>query len=276
VPAVFSTSDPDTVPPSADEGAASVAYRARKRRHADIERGCPSQPGFQSLGPRPSHRQVQLLGHRPFRLWGRPRAGRVPGTPERTRRRQVLGTPGVPPPPSTAQPRRPSRVALSEPSGRRPARAVPARLAKVAKALRGATTIPVRQETGLVADRRPSRAAALLPPVTTERITGGAGTAATKMRGTAAYGQRPVRAMIAAIPPPAVTVPRGLPTEAKATGETPATTDIGAWHTAVAAGATRSLVPVRGPVRTPRVGMSGTTTIVPRRRRSSLVSRVPL
>jgi len=46
VPAGFPTSDPDTVPPSADEAAASAAYRARKRRHADMARGSPSQPRF--------------------------------------------------------------------------------------------------------------------------------------------------------------------------------------------------------------------------------------
>jgi len=45
VPAGFPTSHPDTVPPRADETAASAAYRARKRRHADMARGGLPQPG---------------------------------------------------------------------------------------------------------------------------------------------------------------------------------------------------------------------------------------
>jgi len=48
VPAGFLTSDPDTVPPSADEAAASAAYRARQRRHAGIARGGRPQPRHSS------------------------------------------------------------------------------------------------------------------------------------------------------------------------------------------------------------------------------------
>jgi len=51
VPAGFLSSDPDTVPPSAEEAAASAAYRARKRRHADMARGGPAQPGPHPPGP---------------------------------------------------------------------------------------------------------------------------------------------------------------------------------------------------------------------------------
>jgi len=50
VPAGFPSSDPDTFPPSAEEAAASAAYRARKRRHANMARGGPAQPGFHAPG----------------------------------------------------------------------------------------------------------------------------------------------------------------------------------------------------------------------------------
>jgi len=52
IPAGFPSSDPDAVPPSAEEAAASAAYRARKRRHADMARGAPAQPGPHPPGPR--------------------------------------------------------------------------------------------------------------------------------------------------------------------------------------------------------------------------------
>jgi len=45
VPAGFPLSDPGDVPPSSEEAAASAAYHARKRRHADMERGGPAKPG---------------------------------------------------------------------------------------------------------------------------------------------------------------------------------------------------------------------------------------
>jgi len=45
VPAGFPLSDPGDVPPSTEEAAASAAYHARKRRHANMERGGPAQPG---------------------------------------------------------------------------------------------------------------------------------------------------------------------------------------------------------------------------------------
>jgi len=51
IPAGFPSSDPDAVPPSAEEAAASAAYRARKRRHADMARGGPAQPGPHPPGP---------------------------------------------------------------------------------------------------------------------------------------------------------------------------------------------------------------------------------
>jgi len=46
VPAGFPSSDPDTVPLSAEEAAASAAYRARKRRHAHMARDGVDQPRF--------------------------------------------------------------------------------------------------------------------------------------------------------------------------------------------------------------------------------------
>jgi len=52
IPAGFTPSDPDAVPPSAEEAAASAAYRARKQRHADMTRGGPAQPGPHRPGPR--------------------------------------------------------------------------------------------------------------------------------------------------------------------------------------------------------------------------------
>jgi len=51
-PAGFPSSDPDAVPPSAEEAATSAAYRARKRRHASMARGSPPQPELHRLGPR--------------------------------------------------------------------------------------------------------------------------------------------------------------------------------------------------------------------------------
>jgi len=51
IPAGFTPSDPDAVPPSAEEAAATAAYRARKRRHADMARGGPALPGPHRLGP---------------------------------------------------------------------------------------------------------------------------------------------------------------------------------------------------------------------------------
>jgi len=50
VPAGFPVSDPGDVPPSTEEAAASAAYDARKRRHADMERGGPAQPGCANPG----------------------------------------------------------------------------------------------------------------------------------------------------------------------------------------------------------------------------------
>jgi len=148
----------------------------------------------------------------------RSRAARVSEPPRRARGRQVPGTPGVPPPAPVGQTRRPSRAALKGPSGQRPARVVPARLVTAAGDFRGATTTPARPATGLVTGGRPSRAAAPLPPVTTARIAAGARTAPTPIPGTAAPGRQPVREMVAAIWPPAMTVPSGLTTAAKATG----------------------------------------------------------
>jgi len=52
IPADFTSSDPDAVPPSAEEAAASAAYRARRRRHADMARGGPALPGPHRPGPR--------------------------------------------------------------------------------------------------------------------------------------------------------------------------------------------------------------------------------
>ena len=52
IPAGFASSDPAAVPPSAEEAAASAAYRARKRRHADMARGGPAQPEPHPPGPR--------------------------------------------------------------------------------------------------------------------------------------------------------------------------------------------------------------------------------
>ena len=45
VPAGVTLPHPGDVPPSTKEAAASAAYRARKRRQADMERGGPAQPG---------------------------------------------------------------------------------------------------------------------------------------------------------------------------------------------------------------------------------------
>ena len=50
VPAGFPLSDPGDVPPSTDEAAASAAFHAQKRRHADMERGGPAQPGSANPG----------------------------------------------------------------------------------------------------------------------------------------------------------------------------------------------------------------------------------
>jgi len=44
IPAAFTPPDPDAVPPSTEEAAASAAYRVRKRRHADMARGGPALP----------------------------------------------------------------------------------------------------------------------------------------------------------------------------------------------------------------------------------------
>jgi len=52
VPAGFTSPDPDAVPPSTEEAAASAAYRARKRRHADMARGGPALPVSHRPGPR--------------------------------------------------------------------------------------------------------------------------------------------------------------------------------------------------------------------------------
>jgi len=54
IPAGFFSSDPDAVPPSAGKAAASSAYRARKRRHAEMACGGPAQPGPHRPGPRDS------------------------------------------------------------------------------------------------------------------------------------------------------------------------------------------------------------------------------
>jgi len=51
IPAGFISSDPDAVPPSTAEDAASAAYRARKRRHAEMARGGPALPVPHSPGP---------------------------------------------------------------------------------------------------------------------------------------------------------------------------------------------------------------------------------
>jgi len=45
IPAGFPLSDPGDVPPWTEEAAASAAYHVRKRRHTDMERGGPAQPG---------------------------------------------------------------------------------------------------------------------------------------------------------------------------------------------------------------------------------------
>jgi len=50
VPASFPLSDPGDVPPSTEEVVASAAYHARKRRHDDMERGGPAQPGVANPG----------------------------------------------------------------------------------------------------------------------------------------------------------------------------------------------------------------------------------
>jgi len=50
VPAGFPSTDPDTIPPAAEQAAASAAYRARKRRHAYLARGGPAQPGLPASG----------------------------------------------------------------------------------------------------------------------------------------------------------------------------------------------------------------------------------
>ena len=50
VPAGFPLSDPGDVPTSTEEAAASAAYHARKRRHVDMERGGPAQPGSANPG----------------------------------------------------------------------------------------------------------------------------------------------------------------------------------------------------------------------------------
>ena len=52
IPAGFTSPDPDAVPPSTEEAAASAAYRARKRRHADMARGGPAPPVPHHPGPR--------------------------------------------------------------------------------------------------------------------------------------------------------------------------------------------------------------------------------
>ena len=49
-PAGFPLSDPGDVPPSTEEAPASAAYHTRKRRHADMERGGPAQPGSANPG----------------------------------------------------------------------------------------------------------------------------------------------------------------------------------------------------------------------------------
>jgi len=50
VPAGFPLSDPGYVPSSTEEAAGSAAHDARKRRHADKERGGPVQPGSANFG----------------------------------------------------------------------------------------------------------------------------------------------------------------------------------------------------------------------------------
>jgi len=62
VPAGFPLSDPGDVPPSTEEVAASTAYHARKRRHADMERGGPAEPGVANPGLRSAPRPMSRLG----------------------------------------------------------------------------------------------------------------------------------------------------------------------------------------------------------------------
>jgi len=50
LPAGFPLSDPGDIPPSTEEAAASAAYHARKRRHADMELGGPAEPGVANPG----------------------------------------------------------------------------------------------------------------------------------------------------------------------------------------------------------------------------------
>ena len=52
LPAGFTSPDPDPVPPPTEEAAASAAYRARDRRHADMARGGPALPVPHRPGPR--------------------------------------------------------------------------------------------------------------------------------------------------------------------------------------------------------------------------------
>jgi len=51
IPAGFTSSDPDAVPKSTEKAAASAAYRARKRCHADMARGGPALPVPHRPGP---------------------------------------------------------------------------------------------------------------------------------------------------------------------------------------------------------------------------------
>jgi len=115
--------------------------------------------------------------------------------------------------PNTATP---LRATPNGGSARRSARTGPARLSTSAGTRRGAATTPALLVTGPVADGRPSRVAAPLPPVATATIAGRAGPAAVPTCGTTPCGRRPARAMVAAIWPPAVKSPRGPPTAARA------------------------------------------------------------
>jgi len=111
--------------------------------------------------------------------------------------------------------------------------------------------------------RRPSRAAAPLPPVATATNAGRAAPAAVPTCGTTACGRRPVRAMAAAIWPPAVTRPRSPPTAARAAMAALAAGATGGPSTAPPA------TPRRPPVRAPRAEMPSPPTTVPPWRRWS-------
>jgi len=65
-------SDPGDVPPSTEKAAASAAYRAGKRWHADMERGGPAQPGFASSGSQASASPDVPVGPAAFPAPGSP------------------------------------------------------------------------------------------------------------------------------------------------------------------------------------------------------------